>query len=153
MTLPTVYCPRCGTQNADDAATCSSCGNDLQTWRGANDRDAAAQQAPIYAQQPAQPPHPPQPYGPPQHIPNYMGQAIALTVVGVVCCWVLPAAAGVPAIVYASQVNTKLQMGDVAGAMNSSRLARIWCWVSLGILLASGLLLLSIFAIPAIGEF
>lgn len=50
---------------------------------------------------------------------------------------------GIVAIVYASQVNTKLALGDEAGARRASDNARTWCWVAtalaaLGILLNLG---------------
>lgn len=148
MTLPGVYCPRCGIQNADDSKTCISCGNDLRTWGSTGDEQQPAAQKPPYPQQPQAPqPYPGQPYGPPQQIPNYLPQAIILTVVGV-CCWILPTAAGIPAIVFAAQVNTKLAAGDVPGALHSSRLARIWCWVSFGLVVTIGLLQVSLFALP-----
>jgi len=35
---------------------------------------------------------------------------------------------GIPAIVNASQVETKVRVGDLAGALESSRKARMWCW-------------------------
>ena len=47
----------------------------------------------------------------------------------VLCC--LPA--GIPAIVYAAQVNGKLQAGDVAGAKAASDNAKMWCWISFGL--------------------
>lgn len=56
-------------------------------------------------------------------VPNYLTRAILVTIF---CC--LPF--GIPAIVYASQVNGKLQAGDSAGAQESSRKARLWCWWS-----------------------
>jgi hypothetical protein len=59
-------------------------------------------------------------------VPNYLWQAIVCTV----CCC-LPF--GIVAIVFAAQVNGKLATGDVAGAMESSRKARLWCWISFGL--------------------
>jgi len=59
-------------------------------------------------------------------IPNYLTQAILVTL----CCC-LPF--GIPSIVYASQVKTKLSVGDVAGAQASSRNAKLWCWISFGL--------------------
>jgi hypothetical protein len=59
-------------------------------------------------------------------VPNYLVFAILATVF---CC--LPA--GVPAIVYAAQVNGKLQMGDVAGAQVASNNAKLWCMISAGL--------------------
>jgi hypothetical protein len=71
-------------------------------------------------------------------VPNYLVYAILTTVV---CC----PATGIPAIIYASQVNTKLQLGDVAGAQTASNNAKMWCWISLALglitLVGYGLLL------------
>ncbi|MFZ3365502.1 MAG: CD225/dispanin family protein [Candidatus Sulfotelmatobacter sp.] len=64
-------------------------------------------------------------------MPNYLVFAILATVL---CC--LPA--GIPAIVYAAQVNGKLQAGDIAGAQDASKNAKMWCWISLGAGLAVG---------------
>ena len=61
-------------------------------------------------------------------VPNYLVFAILATVF---CC--LPA--GIPGIIYAAQVNTKLQAGDYAGAVIASNNAKTWCWVSFGIVL------------------
>jgi hypothetical protein len=66
-------------------------------------------------------------------VPNYLVFAILVTVL---CC--LPA--GIPAIVYAAQVNGKLQAGDLAGAQLASKNAKMWCWISAGVGLAVGLL-------------
>jgi hypothetical protein len=38
--------------------------------------------------------------------------------------------------VYAAQVNAKAQAGDIAGAHESARKARLWSWWGLGIGLA-----------------
>ncbi len=58
-------------------------------------------------------------------IPNYLAQSILVTLF---CC--LPF--GIVSIVYAAQVNSKLQAGDVTGAQESSRKAKTWCWLSVG---------------------
>jgi hypothetical protein len=39
----------------------------------------------------------------------------------------------IPAIVYAAQVNGKLQAGDLAGAQQASNNAKMWCFISLGL--------------------
>jgi hypothetical protein len=52
----------------------------------------------------------------------------------VLCCLPL----GIVSIVYASQVNTKWAMGDVAGAQESSRKAKqfaIWSAAAIGVLI------------------
>ena len=46
---------------------------------------------------------------------------------------------GIVAIVYASQVNSKLVAGDVAGAQAASNAARTWCWISFGVGLVANL--------------
>jgi hypothetical protein len=66
-------------------------------------------------------------------VPNYLVFAILTTVF---CC--LPT--GIPAIIYAAQVNGKLLAGDYAGAQAASNNAKIWCWVSFGVGLGGSLL-------------
>lgn len=72
----------------------------------------------------------------PPKIQNYLVPSILITL----CCCV---PAGVVAIIYAAQVNSKLAAGDIAGAQNSARLAKIWTWVGLG----CGIVLAIIYAI------
>ena len=62
----------------------------------------------------------------PLRVPNYLAQAILVTLF---CC--LPF--GIVSIVYAAQVNGKLQAGDIQGALDSSNKAKTWCWVSFGV--------------------
>ncbi len=61
---------------------------------------------------------------PADEIPNYLVHAIVVTLC---CCLPL----GIVGIIYASQVNTKLAVGDVAGARRASKLARTWTLVAL----------------------
>lgn len=77
----------------------------------------------------ASPPPPPPAFGaqpitstPP---PTYLLPAILTTLL---CC--LPF--GVPALVYAAQVSSKVSAGDLAGAQKASANARTWCWVAFG---------------------
>ena len=56
-------------------------------------------------------------------VPNYMVWAVLVTLF----CF-LPT--GIAAIVFASQVSTKLAAGDYAGATESSRKAKMWCIIS-----------------------
>lgn len=69
---------------------------------------------------------PPSTNAPPANIPNYLVFAILTTIF---CC--LPA--GVVSIIYAAQVNSKIQAGDIAGAMASSKNAKTWAMVSAGV--------------------
>ena len=61
-----------------------------------------------------------------QTVPNYLVQAILVTLF---CC--LPF--GIVAIVYAAQVNGRVQAGDTRGAISASNSAKMWCWISFGV--------------------
>src|SRR5580658_88229 len=101
-----MFCAQCGANNADTAVMCAQCGRNLQAA------------APIQVSGTI----PPQAVA----VQNYLVFAILATVF---CC--LPA--GIPAIVYAAQVNGKLQMGDLAGAQLASNNAKMWCLISAGL--------------------
>jgi hypothetical protein len=109
-----MFCTQCGANNADNAMVCVQCGRNLQST------------TPLQSTGVVMPP-------PGTTVPNYLVFAILATVF---CC--LPT--GIAAIVYAAQVNGKLQAGDYAGAQAASNNAKMWCWVSLGLGLAVGVL-------------
>ncbi|HEV2248472.1 MAG TPA: CD225/dispanin family protein [Terriglobia bacterium] len=102
-----MFCPQCGASNADNAAVCAQCGRALQA--GGTPLPVTGVVIP-----------------PGTTVENYLVFAILTTVL---CC--LPA--GIPAIVYAAQVNGKLQQGDLAGAQAASNNAKMWCWISFGL--------------------
>ena len=103
-----MFCRYCGTENADNAPTCISCGNPLTNpYQGTV--HAAVGPAP--------------PTGKP---PNHLVQAILVTL----CCC-LPF--GIVAIVYAAQVDSKWNMGDYQGAMVASQNANRWGWIAFGL--------------------
>jgi len=58
-------------------------------------------------------------------VPNYMVPAI----ISIFCCWPL----AIPAIIFASQVNNKVQAGDVAGAQEASKKAKMFSFIAIGI--------------------
>jgi hypothetical protein len=105
-----MFCSQCGANNAEGALICAQCGRNLQ-----------APAIPLQTTGVVLPPG--------QTVPNYLVFSILAT-----ACCCLPA--GIPAIVYASQVNSKLQTGDLAGAQAASNNAKMWCWISLGLGLA-----------------
>jgi len=111
-----MFCSRCGANNADIAIHCVQCGAAL--------RQAVPVPVPATGQ-------------PVVHVENYLVFAILVTIL---CC--LPA--GVVAIVYAAQVNSKLQIGDIVGAQQSSKNAKLWCLISAGaaVVLGVGYMLL-----------
>ena len=59
-------------------------------------------------------------------IPNYLIPAILVTIL---CC--IPT--GIVSIVYAAQVNGKIQADDIDGAIRTSKAAKTWAWVSFGL--------------------
>lgn len=61
--------------------------------------------------------------GPP---PNYLIPAILVTLL---CC--LPG--GIASIIFATQVNSKYAAGDIAGAMEASKKAKMWTMISAGV--------------------
>lgn len=69
---------------------------------------------------------------PAQVIPNYLAQAILVTIL---CCLPL----GIVAIINSAQVNGKIQAGDLAGALQKSKEAKKWCWVSFVLGLITGI--------------
>ena len=116
-----MYCPNCGAENSEDATYCANCGHELRRTETPG------------MEVPPQPPPPPQPGTQPSYapqssqaeVPNYLVQAILTTVF---CCLPL----GIVSIVYAAQVNGKVAAGDHAGALESSRNAKRWAWISFG---------------------
>ena len=77
-----------------------------------------------------------------KNVPSHLAPAILVTLF---CC--LPF--GIVAIVFAAQVNGKLQAGDYEGALSASNKAKTWCWVSFGVGLVIGLFgIISAIAIP-----
>lgn len=76
--------------------------------------------------QPYTPPTPP--LNAPGTIPNNMVMAIIATVVSVMgCC--LPH--GLVSLMFAMQVGKKEAAGDIEGAQNSAKQAKMWAWISI----------------------
>jgi hypothetical protein len=82
------------------------------------------------------------PPAPAVKIPNYLVQAILITLC---CCLPL----GIVSIVYAAQVNSKVQAGDIQGALDASGKAKMWCWIGFGLGLLANIIVLG-FQIVAI---
>jgi hypothetical protein len=136
-----MYCSKCGAQNRDDAGKCVICGTPL----------VKPEEAQPEASGPTEAPKPPttaptvdstpaaQPVSTEPAPPNYLVWAILSTLF---CCW----PTGIVAIVFAAQVSSKMQAGDVEGARKASGNAKLWTWITFGIGLA-GILLGVIFGI------
>lgn len=102
-----MFCRKCGTDNADGAPSCISCGEPLinpfkPTAVGGLPAGTAGKP------------------------PNYLIQSILVTLC---CCLPL----GIVAIVYAAQVDSKWNAGDQQGAMTASENAKRWSWIAFGL--------------------
>ena len=147
-----MYCPKCGWQNADDAARCANCSQELQAGQ------AGAPQQP--EQPPAQQPYSQQPYGQPPggqyqqayqddgsgaswNVPNYLAWSIVVTVLSVLCCNILALPFGIAAIVKAVAANNKKLAGDYYGAVAYAGSAKTWTLVG-AVLVVIGIVLRAI---------
>ncbi|HVS30162.1 MAG TPA: CD225/dispanin family protein [Thermoanaerobaculia bacterium] len=74
---------------------------------------------------------------------NYLVPAILVTF----CCC-MPA--GIVGIVYAAQVNGKLAAGDMAGALDYARKAKMWSWIGAGVGLVFSALYLALMGLGMI---
>jgi hypothetical protein len=84
----------------------------------------------------SQPWNPPPAPGAPTNVPNYLVPAI----ISLFCCWPL----AIVAIIFAAQVNGKVQSGDIAGAMDASKKAKMFSFIAIGIGLVVGVIYLLI---------
>ena len=69
--------------------------------------------------------NPPPPVGAPASVPNYLVPAI----LSLLCCWPL----AIVAIIFAAQVNGKVATGDISGAMDSSKKAKLFSFIAIGV--------------------
>src|SRR2546428_9191037 len=75
---------------------------------------------------------PPPPTGGSATVPNYLVPAI----ISIFCCWPL----AIPAIIFAVQVNNKVTAGDIAGAQDASKKAKMFSFIAIGLGLAGTLI-------------
>ena len=135
-----MYCPNCGTESDENAKFCRNCGKALPsagkrvTPSNVDSFDATRADAEQRGDARAAPAGPAAPHGTVPHVPNYLVQAILVTIF---CC--LPF--GIVSIVYAAQVNGKVVAGDIAGAREASQKAKTWAWIAFGVALGIGALL------------
>ncbi len=81
---------------------------------------------------------PPPPSGTHDKVPNYLIPAI----ISALCCFPL----GIISIIFAAQVNGKVQAGNVAGALDASKKAKLFSiiFIALGVVLWGGYLLFTL---------
>ena len=76
--------------------------------------------------------------------PNYLVFAILTTIF---CCQIL----GIVSIVFAAQVNSKWNSGDIQGALDASKNAKLWAWIAFGsgLIIALAMSILAVFGVLA----
>ncbi len=67
----------------------------------------------------------PPPAGGSATVPNYM----VIAILSIFCCWPL----AIPAIIFAAKVNGQVAAGDVAGAQESSKKAKMFSYIAIGL--------------------
>ena len=85
---------------------------------------------------------PPPPAGGSGTVPNYLVPAI----ISIFCCWPL----AIPSIIFATQVNGKVAAGDIAGAQEASKKAKMFAFIAIGLGLL-GILIYVIMLVLGVG--
>ena len=90
-----------------------------------------------YAQQPYGQPYAPQGFPP----KNWMTESVIFTVLSVICCCnPIALITGIIAMVNAGKVNPQHQMGNITGATESAKTAKMWALITLGILIVGAII-------------
>lgn len=73
---------------------------------------------------------PPPPLNAPATVPNNLVLAIIASVVSLCFCCIPH---GVISLIFATQVNKKAESGDVQGAINAAKQAKMWAFISIAV--------------------
>jgi len=151
-----MYCPKCGNKVGDYVRICPNCGELLepgehtgeqQNTQNTGNNNSGYGNYDYYGNQN---------YGynvnqniPVPQIPDYKVQSILLIVFSsILCCFTCISIVALPfaivALVSSNKVHTHISVGNFDLAMEESKKAKMWCWVSFGILI--GALILGIIA-------
>ena len=83
------------------------------------------------------------PDGPNTHPGTHL---MPLSIVSTICCC-SAFYFGIAAIYYSNRIEICMRIGDMHGAHDAARQARLWCWITLGVGLPLNLVLLAMFAL------
>lgn len=138
-----MYCSKCGAVNDENGEFCTSCGNSLNgIVTESQDKQVAQQVSSNYNNAPIRG------Y---DRVPSYMAWSIISTILSLFLLNFLALPAGIVAIVFSSQVDTKLRGGDYDGAVRSSKNAKIWNWVATALEIISVILIILFVILIVIG--
>jgi hypothetical protein len=125
-----MFCRQCGQENDENTYRCVRCGYQIHS-------------APV-------------PLETGETIPNYLIFAAISIALAALCsfCYCLPIGLpfGILAVIYSAQVNGRVQAGDVQGARNSAKQAKMWCMVSVGISLGGFALYLAFMSLRVFSQ-
>lgn len=159
-------CPNCSAECSDQALECDFCG---YAFVAGADKIASAEMsaAPLPPVPPMAVETPPPPMADPYQnpssakpiasVPNHMVWAIVSTAIATIvtmlscCCIPLGLPSGIAAIVFASKVNKFLETGNIAGAEQAAKTAKLWCWVTTAIAVIFGILAILSIVLQATG--
>ena len=116
-----MFCKNCGAEIADDAKFCGNCGIEIKT-----EPEAPAQEEPSpFSSQPL-----------PHNIPGISPMAwIVLSVLEIIsCCAVIP---GIVGLIFSVMAETCKNRGDFAEAEGNLKVAKIACWIGVGLFAVS----------------
>ncbi len=147
-----MFCPNCGASNPDIATVCSQCNQPIPQLSST----PAPPQPPAAVPAVSGVPGASAPAPRVAEVPNYLVQSIVMTIVSffTLCCvfGILALPFAIIALVYATQVNSKLGMNDIAGAQAASKNAKLFNWISLGVFVVGGLLYLFLVLMGAVSN-
>ena len=114
-----MFCKNCGAEIADDAKFCGNCGIEVK-------KEEPVQEEPSpFASQPL-----------PHNIPGISPMAwIVLSVLEIIsCCAVIP---GIVGLIFSVMAETCKNRGDFAEAEGNLKVAKIACWIGVGLFAVS----------------
>ena len=100
-----MFCRNCGKENLDNSSYCKECGEELHAEIIEQQVQQDSEQQPNYMPDYSEKP-----------VKNYMAFSIITTILTTICCC-LPF--GIVAVIYSSEVNSRLRMGNIISLLLS----------------------------------